>query len=422
MKTTLLAVLLVLSLAANAALYFQRGSSSAAPGSDEKSASLAAKSGAASTTAAADAPAAAAAKSKAEVDQLTKVRALLQTSDVKALIAQLRAAGFSSDLIRAIVAGKVNDQFSARRKALIAGQEEIPFWKTQQRMYMDPKTMSAIREISREQTNLMKELLGPDGMPGNDEMQAYQRRQFGNLSREKLEQLQSISGDYNDLRSQIYAAANGVWLPEDREKLALLEKEQRADMVKVLSPQELEDYDLRSSTTANQLRSQLIAFNPTEAEFRALFKLQQAFDDKYGSGNMIASAEQYRQRQEQQKELLAQAQTVLAPDRYDAFKQAVDPNYQMINRIVARMELPATAATQVVTAQQDIMKRATTIRMDQTLTPEQRTTQLSALSQEATTRVTTALGTRGYEAYKQYGGGWMQNIARPMTPPPTPRG
>jgi hypothetical protein len=40
-----------------------------------------------------------------------------------------------------------------------------------------------------------------------------------------------------------------------------------------------------------------------------------------------------------------------------------------------------------------------------------------ALAAEAQTKVTDALGSHGYEAYKQYGGNWMQQLQpRPVTP------
>jgi hypothetical protein len=200
-------------------------------------------------------------------------------------------------------------------------------------------------------------------------------------------------------------------LPEDRAKLALLDKEQRVDIAALLTPQELLEYDLRNSSTASQLRSQLAIFNPTEDEFRAIFKIQQAFDDQYGSVSSIAmSMEQRRQRTEAQKQLLPQFQAVLAPDRFAAFQQATDPAYQTINRLVARLELPPETSTQVVTLQKDIQQRAMSAQTALDITPEQRAAQLAALNQEATDKLTQTLGARGFEAYKANGGFWLQML------------
>lgn len=424
MKTTLLVVLLALSLAANAALYYQRGSSG------KSTAARTPDPAPAGTSAASPATGAAVAATRAEAAQLAKVWVNLQSGDLQTLVERLRAAGFSASMIRSIVAAQVNEQFSARRKALLASQEETPFWATQQRGFMDPKTMAALRELGREQTNLLKELLGSDGMSGSEEAQMYQRRQFGNLSQDKLEQLQRIASDYGELRSQIYATANGVMLPEDREKLALLEKEQRADMATLLTAEEMENYELRSSTTASMLRSQLAAFKPTEAEFRAIFKASRAAEEQSGGatpGGITMIGGPTMGFSPSQAAVLDQAKSFLTPERYAELQLALNPSYQMINRLAARLELPSSVAPQVVTLQQDMMKRAGALRTDQSLSTDQRNAQLSALQQEATTNLTNVLGgPRGLEAYKQYGGQWLQSLqprpANPTNPASPPRG
>ena len=424
MKTPLLVLLLALSLAGNAALYLSRGTAA----SPATSSSALTPAGTAATTATGPAAGAAStAAAKAETAQLAQVWDKLQGGDLKTLVERLRAAGFSPTMIRSIMAAQVSEQFSARRKALLAQQEEVPYWKTQQLGLMDPKTMSALRDLGREQTNLLKELLGPDGMPGSEEAQLYQRRQFGSLSADKLEQLSRIASDYGELRTQIYSAANGVMLAEDREKLSLLEKEQRADISSLLTPEEMENYELRSSSTASILRSQLATFKPTEAEFRAIFRATRAAEEQSGSsmptGLTMVGGPNISFRPNQAA-VLEQLKSVLTPERYADYQQANDPAYQMINRLVARLELPATVAPQVVTMQQNYMKRATVARTDQSLTPDQRNAQLSAIQQEATMNLTNLLGgQRGLDAYKQYGGQWLQVLQpRPTNPVSPPRG
>ncbi len=416
MKTLALVVLLVLSLTANAFWYFtshDNSGTTAVPAAVTNTGSAASnkaslnsgKNGGSDVV------------TPEEAARLSQLWSNLQGGDIKGMVARLRAAGFPPSVVRALVMAQVQQQFAARRAALLAQQPERQFWKTGQSYFSDPKVMSGLRDLGREQSAMLKELLGPDAALGYDEAHAYQQRQFGNLSRDKAEQAQSILSDYSDLRSQIYQAANGVMLPEDREKLALLEREQKADLAVLLTPEELENYELRSSQTANSMRSQLVLFNPTEDEFRAIFRLQQAFDEKYGSANSTTTLDLYRQRQSHQQELTDQINAILTPDRAQAYKQAIDPAYQMINRLVARLELPASAATSVVEVQQDINKRANLVRSDRSLTPDLKNAQLDLLSQEATTKLTTVLGTRGLDAYKQYGGGWVQNLV-PRRPPP----
>ena len=340
----------------------------------------------------------------------------LQTADLKVLSERLRAAGFPTSLIRAIVAAQISERFSAQRKALLANQPEEPFWQRNNYSF-DPKLMSAIRELNKQQSAEVKSLLGPDST-GDDERKNWYRRQFGDLPPDKLEQIQAIYSDYNDLRNEIYSKANGVMLPEDREKLALLEKEQRTDLAAAMTPEELENYEMRSSSTANTLRSQLSTFKPTEQEFRALFKALRTAEDQYGSlSTGMVSGDQMTKIRES---VLASVGTQLAPDRLADLQLATDPKYQMTNRLVARLGLPANTSIEVGNIQQDIQQKAMALRRDTTLDAQSRTAQLNALSQEAVTKLSTTLTPRGYEAYKQYGGYWLQNLNPPQQRRTTP--
>jgi hypothetical protein len=219
---------------------------------------------------------------------------------------------------------------------------------------------------------------------------------------------------------EIRNGSQGILLPEDRAKLAYLDEQKRADITKLLSPEELLEYDLRSSPSSTQLRNQLAAFGPTEEEFRALFKLQQAFDAKYGNPEFL-TAEQRRDRGLAQADLLKQAESVLPADRFAELKTKTDPAYISANAVVTRLQLPPTATAEIVAIQKDISKRADAVRSDRSLTPDQRNSQFLSLGSEAVARLTPTLGDAGVTAYKQSGGGWINGLLRPPTPPPTPQ-
>jgi hypothetical protein len=68
-----------------------------------------------------------------------------------------------------------------------------------------------------------------------------------NFPREKTDQLQRIASDYRELSEQVYARTDGIIPPEERQKLSVLEQEKAADLATVLTPPELEEYQLRAS-------------------------------------------------------------------------------------------------------------------------------------------------------------------------------
>jgi hypothetical protein len=353
----------------------------------------------------------------AETAALAKVWTQLQSGDLASLVARLRDAGFSSSVIRSIVMAQINEQFSARRRAIMGDTDDRPFWKSRTENFRDPKIAAALRDLNKEQNTLMKSLLEADGALGNEDALTNLRRQFGNLPPEKLAQLRTINSDYSELTQEVYEKTRGITLPEDREKIAFLEKEKRADLEKILGPQGYEDFQLRNSSTANQLRFQLSSFDASEAEFRAIFKLQAAFDEQYSFRNGPPSPELMQSRAEAQKQLQASILATLPPDRAADYQRATDPKVQQatqiaaqVDRLVARLELPPATTQQVVAVQQDIEQRARALQTNRELPAAERTAQLTALNQEATAKLSTALTPRGLEAYKQNGGQWLQSL------------
>jgi hypothetical protein len=352
-------------------------------------------------------PANAAAKSLAGTGAAAQIDPALQASldsgDLAGLVARLRENGFPPDVIRAMVRAELGRKFVARRQELDPGEATRPFWQNRP---MDPKLNAEIANLSREHAKILRDLLGDDAQ---DPMAAaYLSRRLNGVPPEKADGVKRILQDYDDMRTEIYRA--GLVTPADREKLTAIEKAQRADLAQLLSPDELLEYNLRSSQVADQLRSQLAAFDPSEAEFRAIYQLQAEFAERTGSLFGPLSSEQLRQRREAQKELNEQIKAVLEPGRAAEYERSQDGNYQQISRLVARLDLPADATNQVWSVQQDIQKQRQALMANRELPADERTQLIATLAEEAATRISATLGARGFEAYKQYGGQWLQQL------------
>ncbi len=339
----------------------------------------------------------------------------LTTADLATTVARLRAEGLPPALLRAIVRILVSEQFDERRKILIDAIKAQPWWLGEAYNF-DPKIGALRRQLSRDQNDLVTQLLGPDD-DLTETQRAVQRRSYGDIPQNKIEALRRVDTDYNQMMNEIRTQAQGMMLAEDREQLALLEREKRADVAKLLTPAELFEMELRSGPSATELRGRLAAFDATEEEFRTLFKLQKTVDDQFGPPQTL-SVEQRTQRNQALAKLLPQVEAALGPARYAEFKETTDGNYLTANNLVRRFDLPATATREIITIQKDINQRAETVRGDKALTPEARNAQLITLGQEATTRLTPILGADALSAYKQGGGGWINGLARPPTPPP----
>ena len=347
----------------------------------------------------------------------------LNTSDLASQTDRLRAAGFPPNIVRAILLAQIRDSFAARRKAIIgATNPTSEFWKNAQPT--DPKIANELRALQREQTLLTNELLGPDPQP--NPLQAIIDGNRAGLSPSKADYVARIKRDYSEMRSDIYLDPLGSQTADGRAQLALLDKEQRADIERSLSPEELLTYDLYTSNTANTLRNQLIGFNPTEAEFRAIFEKRQAYDQKYSPTvydiqslmAMNGNQEYARQRAEAQKQMNADIAAMLGPERGAEYQRTSDGNFQQVMRVVDRLGLPTTAAVDAWNLQKDIQQRAQAVQTNRQLPVEDRNAQLAALSAEANAKLTAALGQRGFDVYKQNGGTWLQMLQPRPAPPP----
>jgi LysM repeat protein len=114
-------------------------------------------------------------------------------------------------------------------------------------------------------------------------------------------------------------------------ELARLRQQTRTELAGVLSPQQLEEYLLRYSQTANNLRSEfgkLKYFNATPDEFRAIFRATDSIDQQIellGSGTDPVTVAQ-RNALLQQRD--GAVKLAIGADRYRQYVELHDPIYQ----------------------------------------------------------------------------------------------
>jgi hypothetical protein len=354
---------------------------------------------------------AASAKKTPDVPALPPETWALVTAGDPAAVAKLRELGLPDTVIRALIRHQIDLRYRDREKALYATDDA--FWKREYSYASwratDPgKALDLRREKNAEIKALLGDLAKDDNV-NNDYRTAF-------LPSDKAEQLRLVQEDYQALR-QPYQSFDGVTLPEDREKLALLEREERADLVQLLTPEELAAYDLRNSRTAQQLRYQLAAFDATEEEYKTIFALRQDFDTKHlpqTAGTVLYSTTQGPPKA--REELAAQIKAALGDERYAAYERSQDNEYRTLSSIAKRLDIPAEKAVEAHTLKVALEKKLREFRPAPGTPPqEQRAAFLATLSQEAQTSFTALLGEKGYAAYQEYG-----QLPRRLQPPPAP--
>src|SRR5688500_8776731 len=296
----------------------------------------------------------------------------VESEDYKKYIANLRAVGCPEETIRDIITADVNKLFEQRKRDVTGTTNKFQFWKTGTfftDMFNEEK-LNKHRELAKEKRDLLKELLGvdvaekPDPMAGMNPYETLLDFLPAEKQNALMEHEQSFAAK---MMKRMKDAQNN---PEIMRELM---KEKDAELAKVLSPQEKEEYDLRMSQTAMMMRMQMSEFQPNEQEFRDIFKLRKEFENEYGMMGMQSNKpEDVEKRQAAQQELDQSIKNTLGEDRYREYKYDQDFSRSTLKDIAKEFNVPKEQAFKVFDVKTAAQEGAARVRKDQSLTPEQR--------------------------------------------------
>lgn len=410
-----LPLLLAASLVANAALItvnLRRDSSS----------------GISAAAAASPAPAASAPRTGSAVSLPPEIIAALNGDNPEALRDLLRSAGLSDDMVRHLVQTTIWKKYEARFKALNPHQNpdpDKPWWKDDrsQQNGWNGMTKAQRDESRRLQREIRDESVRLFGSDANQNPWLEQRFSF--LAPEKRQALMDIQQDYQELMSEIQQETQGFRLPSDAEKLRFLQAEQKRDIEALLSPQELLDYELRNSPTAQQLRWKMTQYDATEQEYISIFPLQKAFDEKYNDhisydpfGNpRTERAERdqnyWKERQAAEKKLQDDIRAIIGEERFAESIRRQDNDYQQLEAATRRLALAPDTPQKLFALRDPASAAIQQIVENPNLTNDQRKAGLAALAAKTRDEVRAALGEEGAQAYfKNNGMAWLKELEK----------
>lgn len=231
------------------------------------------------------------------------------------------------------------------------------------------------------------------------------------VSEELRKAVMMLEEDYGLLRLEIEArTALGGALAEDLEALRLLEKERAGDLAALLSPEELEEYELRNSDTAKLLRHELRHFEATEEEFRAIFRIRHESETGFPAGFVQTGTAGPDRGLEAEQAMQSHLRELLGPDRFAEFQRSRNHEYQQLADLAARLDLPRESINQVYDFKTLIEHQEVTIQADSNLTEADRREAMQILAEEARRMVRESLGERGYHAYTAKDGWWIRRL------------
>jgi hypothetical protein len=262
----------------------------------------------------------------------------VESPDYPTYISNLREIGCPEQTIRDLIIADVNAMF-ARRRAIELLTPEQQWWRSEPDTNVVLAAAEKMRALEEERRALLGRLLGPNWEGGDLANLPRPSRQgvvldgslLGNLPAETKQSIENISAKSED-RLQAYLEAKRLQGKEaDPVELAKLRQQTRDELAKVLTPAQLEEFLLRYSQYANNLRGafgQLRYFNPTADEFRAAFRATDPIDQQIQllADSTDPNTVQTRQALEAQRENALK--TALGPKRYEEYQMLQDPLYR----------------------------------------------------------------------------------------------
>lgn len=340
----------------------------------------------------------------------------LDTDDPHALVAHLRAAGFSPAAVRAVASAKIRQRYAARLDALKQQVDDTPYWMpspigpSRSAEYYEQRS-----QIYREQSQVMHDLVAVEDLGTSESVAAYDRRRFGNLPRAAMDAIGRLERDYADMNGEVRSGAHGIYLPEDRNILAVLEREKRQDLARILTPEQLADYDLRTSPLTSRLSHTLTLLDATEAEFQAIYEAYAPFKETLFPGIDGASYAYPSKADERQARLtITQALTAeLGPARVMELQRASNNDFQLLASAAERGGLPLSVAREAYDLRTAVCAESARIGSDLSRSLEDRTAALRQLADNTQLRLVTLLGGQG-ENYAR-SADWLRTLRSGLT-------
>ena len=305
---------------------------------------------------------------KSTTDVVTVDWRMVESENYKQYIANLRSIGCPEETIRDIIIADVNKLFESRGKQLFPATNKFEYWKGGNffASLFDETKMQKQQALNAEKRALLKELLGVDVPDKGDIVSGTKTMEtlLDFLPSEKQTKLMELEQQFAGKMGKYMKAIQAG----DMSALKKLQAEKDAEMLKILSPEEKFEYDLRMSQTAMVMRMQMGDVDLSEQEFRDVFKLRKQFEDEYGlAAGTSSTAEEREKRAAAEKVLDGQVRQSMGDSRFLEMKYSATFERSSLNKIAQEYNIPRENALKVFDIRATAQEQAARVRDDRSL-------------------------------------------------------
>ena len=340
----------------------------------------------------------------------------VESSDYRKYIANLRAINCPEATIKDIILTDILKLYAAQRGQFYHNGHPFNFWETDEKQKLNARQLEQrekqLAAIDKEIPSVLRELLG---INYEREINKYfvdtneDERRLSFLPGDKRNQLLVLRDKIEGLRERVLENANGNPSAADLEALRQIEEQRKAELGKLLSGSELAEFELRVSETADQLRADLIGFNPSESEFRQIFELQRAVKEQFEFADTGKEAVQ-KEKAEAQKAVQEEIKRQLGEARYADYERAQNPDFRDACVFSEVYELPVSTAQTIFEIKQIAEAEKQNLLANSAIQEHDRLEALKAIQAETEKALRATLGSKVFASYSQSTGKWVQHL------------
>jgi len=331
----------------------------------------------------------------------------IESDDYPTYIRNLQSIGCPEETIRDIVVADVNELFARRRASEVVSPNH-QWWVDEPDLDLVEQAIEQKDALEAERRDLLTQLLGPRwDVTGTATEVANSAITLdgpllGDLSAESKRALREIEFRGRERLRQHAQTMREQGKGVDAAEYARVRKELREELAKVLTPAQLEEYLLRYSDNAAQLRRSLGGFDATPEEFRNLFRASDAYDLDLAAMAGATDPGSIKRRQELEAKRDEAMRSALGQERYTYYRLNQDPIFRQAREAAEQVGAPAEAVLPLYQITQETDRERRRILNDPTLTPDQQTEELAAVDQA---RMNSLRRLLGEERFRRFEGG-----------------
>ena len=319
----------------------------------------------------------------------------IESTNYDFYVLNLRGIGCPESTVRDIILADVNQLYARKRRELNITTNDIQWWRSEP----DPEELRAALQkaqtLEEERKKLLTRLLGPnwdepaeapaDSLPLNGPT-------LSTLTPEQNQAVQEIvARSRQTARAYVKEREKAGENPEALE-LARMREATRRELEQKLTPQQLEEFLLRYSSNASQLREELRGANATPDEFRRLFASTDPIDRELQLLRDDDDPAAASRRKELQRKRDEAVRLALTPERYETYRMAREADYRVAMTEARELGASASAGHALYELNQAAAAEKERIRNDTSLTSEQKDQELKFIEYEREAARARALG------------------------------